>query len=263
MINCFSGGKRIGTFFGAVGSGSANHSQRVSAMAEHLGRGHAAPFGRCTRLQLIEPGAQLLIVSVVPRGFHQPVPVTVCYAAYNGMLFRSVVLLAITALVLPPAAHSRPAGQNKSAVDQWIQQSYEATQRYRSGDLTEALKLLGSMTKDEQEKAVGAIRAQIERIAAGWPPRKEDVVPWTPRLLRALAALHMEAAIVARNSKDRDAVRCRKPPSRPRNECLRSRHCPDRRAGYLCCAVDPGDGPGADGAGRVHGCGPHPHAALS
>ena len=93
------------------------------------------------------------------------------------MLFRSVVLLAIIALVLPPAAHSRPAGQNKSAVDQWIRQSYEATQRYRSGDLTEALKLLGSMTKDEQEKAVGAIRGQIERIAAGWPPEKKTSSP--------------------------------------------------------------------------------------
>ena len=121
------------------------------------------------------------------------------------MLFRSVVLLAVTALVLPPAAHSWPLDQNKSAVDQWIQQSYEATQRYRSGDLTGALKLLGSMTKDEQEKAVGAIRAQMERIAAGWPPKQTDVVPWTPRLLRSLAALHMEAALVARNSEDRDA----------------------------------------------------------
>lgn len=97
-------------------------------------------------------------------------------------------------------------GQNKSAVDQWIQKSYEATDRYRSGDLNGALKLLGSMTKEEQEKAVDGVRGQIERIAAGWSPHKDDVVPWTPRLLRALAALHMEAAIVARTSKDRDAA---------------------------------------------------------
>ncbi len=123
-----------------------------------------------------------------------------------------VVLLTITALLVPAAPRSGPFDQNKSAVDQWIQHSYEATQRYRSGDLTGALKLLGSMAKDEQEKAVGAIRAQMERIAAGWPPRPTDVVPWTPRLLRSLAALHMEAALVARNSMypglpmDRDAV---------------------------------------------------------
>ena len=116
------------------------------------------------------------------------------------MLTRSVVLLAVVAFLLSAAPRSA-AGQNKSAVDQWIQKSYEATERYRSGDLNGALTLLGSMTREEQEKAVGEIRAQMERIAAGWPAKPTDVVPWTPRLLRALAALHMEAAIVARNSK--------------------------------------------------------------
>ena len=180
------------------------------------------------------------------------------------MLFRSVALLAITALVLPPAAHSRPAGQNKSAVDQWIQQSYEATQRYRSGDLTGALQLLGSMTKDEQEKAVGAIRVQIERIAAGWPPKTDRCRPLD-------TAAPSRARRTPHGSGDRGAearrIEMRTMPQTTISPSQRmpfgARHCPDGRAGSLRGAVDPGDRPRADGASRVHGRVPHPHAALS
>ena len=64
-------------------------------------------------------------------------------------------------------------GQNKSAVDQWIQKNFEAVTIYRDGDVTRALELLGTMTLDEQEKSIGAIRGQMERIAAGWPPRTD------------------------------------------------------------------------------------------
>ncbi len=97
-------------------------------------------------------------------------------------------------------------GQNQSAIDQWIRKSYEATLMYRSGDTARALELLGTMSLEEQEKAVGApwgIKAQVQRIAAGWPPTKQDVVPWTTRLLRALGALHMEAALEERKSRDK------------------------------------------------------------
>jgi tetratricopeptide (TPR) repeat protein len=121
------------------------------------------------------------------------------------MVLPPVILIVFVASFVPIRAQRDVDKQGLSAVGHWMQKSYEATDRYRSGDLNGALALLGSMTNEEQEKAVNGIRAQMERIAAGWPPRKEDVVPWTPRLLRALAALHMEAAIVARNSTDRDA----------------------------------------------------------
>lgn len=121
------------------------------------------------------------------------------------MRFWSVVLLVSVTSVVPLPGQRSVDEQHLSAVDHWIRKSYEATNRYRSGDLNGALALLGTMTKEEQEKAVDGIRAHIERIAAGWPPKKEDVVQWTPRLLRSLAALHMEAAIVARASKEGDA----------------------------------------------------------
>lgn len=117
----------------------------------------------------------------------------------QGMLLPCItVLLAVTSV-------TSLAAQNKSAVDQWIQKNFEAVTIYREGDVARALELLGTMTLEEQEKSIGAIRGQMEHIAEGWPPRKTDVVPWTPRLLRGLGALQMEAAIAARASKDRDA----------------------------------------------------------
>lgn len=113
-------------------------------------------------------------------------------------------ILCITILVVVACVTSLRA-QNKSAIDQWIQKHFEALTIYREGDTARALALLGRMTLEEQEKTVSAIRGQMERIATGWSPRKEDVVPWTPRLLRALGALQMEAAIVAGASTDRGA----------------------------------------------------------
>jgi hypothetical protein len=95
--------------------------------------------------------------------------------------------------------------QHLAAIDQWVQKSYQATDAYRSGDRTKALELLGSLSKSEQERAVNAIRAQVESIAAGHRPKKENVVQWTPRLLRTLGALHMEAAIAVRATRGDDA----------------------------------------------------------
>lgn len=94
--------------------------------------------------------------------------------------------------------------QNKSAVDQWIQRHYEAVELYRRGDTHQALALLGTMTADEQKKAIEAIGAQLARIAAGWTPKKEDVVPWPNNAVRALGALHFEAALVAVKGTARD-----------------------------------------------------------
>lgn len=113
------------------------------------------------------------------------------------MITILVVIASLTAL----------SAQNKSAIDQWIQKHFEAVTIYRGGDTPGALALLNTMTLEEQEKAVGAIRGQMERIAGGWTPRKADVVPWTPRFLRALGSLQMEAALVARASRNRDALR--------------------------------------------------------
>jgi tetratricopeptide (TPR) repeat protein len=97
-------------------------------------------------------------------------------------------------LVLITSSASAPAGQTEDAVKQWIRTHYEAVTLYRAGDTTKALALLDTIPMADRQRTVGAIWAQVERIAAGWPPRKEDVVQWTPRLLRALGALEMEAA---------------------------------------------------------------------
>jgi hypothetical protein len=117
----------------------------------------------------------------------------------------SVVLLVSVTSVVPLPGQRNVDEQHLSAVDQWIRKSYEATNRYRSGDLSGALALLGTMTQEEQEKAVNEIRGQVAWIAGGGPPKKEWVIPWPRNLLRALGALHMEAAIVARGSTDGDA----------------------------------------------------------
>lgn len=115
------------------------------------------------------------------------------------MVFRSLTIFLVLACVTVLPA------QNKSAVDQWIQKNFEAVTIYRTGDVRRALELLGTMTLDEQKRSIRAIRAQMERLAAGWPSGKDDVVPWTPQLLRGLGALQMEAGIAARASKGRDA----------------------------------------------------------
>jgi tetratricopeptide (TPR) repeat protein len=96
------------------------------------------------------------------------------------------------------------APQNESAVRQFTQKQFEAVAIYRHGNTSGALALLASMSIDEQRKGVEMILAQQERIAAGWPPRRDDI-PWTARLLRALAALHMEAAAALQNPADLDA----------------------------------------------------------
>jgi tetratricopeptide (TPR) repeat protein len=96
--------------------------------------------------------------------------------------------------------------QTKSAVDQWVQKTYEATERYRSGDFNGAVALLGTMTREEQVQVVDAIGDQIDRMAHGWPPSRADVVPWPTNVVRALGALHMDAAIAARASRERDSI---------------------------------------------------------
>ncbi len=117
-----------------------------------------------------------------------------------------MLLQSLTTFLVIASVTALPA-QNRSAMDQWIQTTFQAVTIYRQGDTAQALALLGTMTLEEQEKSIAAIRGQVERIAAAGRPRKEDVVLWTPPLLRGLGALQMEAAIAARASKDRDASR--------------------------------------------------------
>jgi hypothetical protein len=117
------------------------------------------------------------------------------------------MLLRRATIVLVIASVAALRAQNKSAIDQWIQQHFEAATIYRAGDTPNALALLNTMTLDEQEKAVRAIREQMERIVSGFPPRRADVIPWTPRSLRALGSLQMEATVAARASTNRDRFR--------------------------------------------------------
>ena len=103
-------------------------------------------------------------------------------------------LAVLLALTLVPADV-----QSKSAVAHLVQRHYEATELYRRGDTTRALALLGTMTADEQQKAIAEIGAQLARIASGKPPKLDDVVPWPNSYVRALGALHFEAALIAKS----------------------------------------------------------------
>ena len=110
-------------------------------------------------------------------------------------------------LVLLVSSAPTAAGQTKEAVDQWIRTHYEAVTIYRAGNTAKALELLDTIAVEDREKTVAAIRGQVERIAAGWAPRNEDVVRWTPSLLRALASLEMEAAATIMEGDDRTRSR--------------------------------------------------------
>ena len=102
------------------------------------------------------------------------------------MLHRLLALVVCTA-ILPPA-------QTDNAVRQFIQNQFEAAAAYRAGDIPRALTLLATTSIAEQRKAVEALLEQQGNAAQGMALRPGDI-PWTGRQLRALAALHMEAAL--------------------------------------------------------------------
>ena len=109
-------------------------------------------------------------------------------------------------LILIALSTSSAAGQTEGAIEQLIRIAYQAVTVYRAGDRPKALALLATISLQDQKGAVAAIRARVERSAAGLPA-KESSVPWPPALLRALGALEMEAALVAEAREGPDARR--------------------------------------------------------
>jgi tetratricopeptide (TPR) repeat protein len=101
-------------------------------------------------------------------------------------MLQRVIAVAISASIIGPP-------QYESAVRQFIQKQFEAVALYRQGNTAGALELLASMAIGDQVAGVRLILRQQAAIAAGFSPNRNDI-PWTPRLLRALAVLHMEAA---------------------------------------------------------------------